>query len=819
MATKQKTYEDIGGYPSPLIPKAQKEENSYGIAYARAMLSDHERQNTITRRKWRERIKTLRAMAEGTQDPSEQIDSMFDGDDSLYVNIDFSVPLIIPKFVDVLVNRVVKTNYYIDVEAPSSSSQSLKSAYKQYLLGEIKAYQDGLLLANELNLTPPPAPMFATPTDVEIHTLTDFKLSSEIAAIDGLQKVLLKSDYKETDKRVLRDLVTINLAGTKIEYTADGNIHERYVDVENLIYSFSADPSFRKAQHAGEIIVMTIAELREQSGFNEEIMYDIAKKVAGKNNNPERFARDARSSSYGADFYDYDTFQVTVLDFQFLSSCELVQKKKETNQGTRLDLVSDTYEIDEKNIGKETLKKNTYKSKYGGIYVIGTNYIYDYGEKTSPLRKYSTFFETELDYTLYGANWYKQDNTSFVERIVPFARQMVNAHLKIQHLVMKSRPNGLVIDVGGLSEIDVDGNGSFASPMKLISIYDQTGNLLYNGLDDDGETQKAPPVKELANGINYTALQSLIAVWNYNLQNMYAVTGLNEVSDASTPNSEMLVGVQQQALESSNNATFEIFLSWKSIRVRSCEKIVLALQFLARKFPDKFAKFIGEANAAILGQIGGFLDEEFNLDVQLEPTDQEKAYLEQNIQSAVNQGLLMPHDGYFVRQARNYKTAQIVLGMKAEQSRQRLRAEKQEDIKLNGEVQKDIAQSAESAKQATIAAEMRKALTILKAEHFSKKELLLLEKSFDGKMKQMENESRERQAASIAQAQIDKLLTSEDRKDKRDIKGKEMESELIEQRKKDTGPKKFSEESEDEALEMATETANELANFTVGSVR
>ena len=789
-----KKFDTVGLYPSPLLPKETKSLNSYGIQYAKAMLQEYEKRDYVLRQKRRDRIQYLRAVAEGSQTPEEYIDLLFDPDNTLYVNLDFSVPPVIPKFVDILVNKVVKGDYYIDINAPSSNK--IREAYKRDKLADIVAYHESVQLAESMGVEAPSPPPFTTPNDLEIHMMTDFKLSSEIAAERGLQVVFDRSKYKEVEKRVTRDVVTVGLGATKTCYDVDGNIEVFYVDIENFLYSFSSDPDFRRAQHAGEMRVVTIAELRRESGFDEDTLFAIAKKWAGKNNNPDRISNTSISTGYSENLYAYDSFSVTVLDFQFLSSCDLVYEKKQTSQGYhRMDKRVDNYDqIIDPDAIKGEMKKTTYKAKFGGTWVIDTDYIYDYGEKTSPLRKWRTFFDTELDYTVYGTNWYKQDNKSLEERMVPYAKQMIAAHLKIQHLVMKSRPNGLAIDVSGLKDIDIDGTGEDASPMKIISVYDQTGNLLYNGLDDDGFTEKRPPIIELANGVPFQQLQSLVSVYNFNLQAIRDVVGLNEVTDASTPNSEMLVGVQQVAMESSNNATHEVFLAWESITVRTAEKVVLLLQEMIRKNAKAFESLIGEGSVAALKHMRTFEREEFGFAIELEPTQEQRMYLEQNIQKAIEQGLLGSTDAFIIRQARNFKVAQVILGMKEEQNRQRLRQEQQEDIMLNSETQQQIAVVSEQAKQQTYQMTLQGDLQKLQAEHMSKRDLLMLEYQLKFGEQGLKNDGSANVATIQATGKEQMEREKEDRKDQRDARGKEMESELIKQRETGGSPRKFTEQ-------------------------
>ena len=63
-------------------------------------------------------------------------------------------------------------------------------------------------------------------------------------------------------------------------------------------------------------------------------------------------------------------------------------------------------------------------------------------------------------------------------------------------------------------------------------------------------------------------MQSLIGNYNYYLQMIRDVTGLNEARDATTPDKHALVGIQKMAAANSNTATRHILQSMLFIQRR-----------------------------------------------------------------------------------------------------------------------------------------------------------------------------------------------------------------------------------------------------------
>jgi len=795
MADNKKNFTVVGSFPSPFYTKQEKASNEYGIQYAKALFAVFAGQDQQLLESKKQKIQYLRRLRMGLQHPNEFLDLAKDEDANTYANLDLSPPSVIPKFAEILINKILRQDYYIKLTASDSHSLKTKQLFKEEAINRIFIHDTLSRIAQEngLNAEPVPPP-FETPDDLEVHMMSDFKLSTEIAAEKGVDFILnSQHDYTEILRNVLNDLVTIDLACTKTEYASDGSVRVRWVDIENAVYSFSNEGDFRKIQHAGEFVVMTISELRKKAhDLTEAELQDIAKSVAGKNNNPDRYSPAVLYTQSEQPYYEYDSFQVTVLDFEFLSTCELVYEKKETKDGySRMLKRDENYELPKNSKYKRELKKRNYTAKFGGYFVLGTEYIFGYGERTSVLRKNNNIFDTEIDYTFYSTTWNKGKFYSFVQKIEPYAKQMANAHIKLQQMVAKARPNGVSIDIGGLKQIDLHGTGSQASPLELQSVYDQTGNFYWNGIDEDGETMNRPPIVELSNGMSVNAIRALIEVHNFNLQIIRDVSGLNEYTDASTPNSEALVGIQQAAQESSNNATYGIDIAWKNITKRTAMKVLLCLQESIRKNKGIYADVIGEASEDVLNIINRFPKQNFITDIELAPTRDERLMLEQAMTINMEKGLLMPEDMYIIRNAKNFKVAQVLLGIKAKRNMERMRANQQEDMQMKSQLDQQSAVVANKAKQETLSLEMQKEMTIINAKHLSQKALLSLTNQLE-MTRDKQKFTHEKEVATLSVEQKVELQTfMEDRRDERQRQGKSMDSEMIEQRKKNTQAKDF----------------------------
>ena len=89
-----------------------------------------------------------------------------------------------------------------------------------------------------------------------------------------------------------------------------------------------------------------------------------------------------------------------------------------------------------------------------------------------------------------------------------------------------------------------------------------TGSVVGRSFTQDGDQNPGKiPIQEIQNGSGSNKMQQLIGTYNYYLQMIRDVTGLNEATDASTPAERSLVGVQKLAAANSNTATRHIMQS------------------------------------------------------------------------------------------------------------------------------------------------------------------------------------------------------------------------------------------------------------------
>lgn len=708
MFNKQK--DKLNGYPSPLATNEEKATKEYGLEYFKTMYYEWHNNGDVYFRDRKMRYNRNRSYAEGNQDVGKYKDLLDVQGDSSYLNIDWSPVSIIPKFVDVIINGMVNQEYDVKAKSidPIAANERMQKKKEMYGNMLTKDFLEGLEDETGLPLTPKGF-VAESSEEVEMFMALNYKQNVEIALEKAIEYTLDVNDYDEVKRHMIRDLVVLGLCAAKTEMSKTEGVKIRHVDPVNLITSFSAKPDFKNIRHAGEIYSMTIADLKQQAGdeFSEEDYIKIASEYAGKNNNPSNYGTQAYYEN-GNETYDYDKFSVNILDAEFITSHSLKYEKKDNKYGGySVNKKPSNYKKPKKSKTKREDIGSTVKVIYKGKYIVGTEYVFNYGMMKDMPRPKSNLSETRLSYIIYQPNLYKMKSRSLVDRMIPFADQIQLAHLKIQHVLAKARPKGAAFEIGSLENVSKGDGGTF-TPMELQEIYDQTGNIYYRRIDDEGQMTGAMPIQELENGIGRD-FNTLIGVYNHNMQMIRDVTGVNEARDASKPSSEALVGVQKLSLLASNNATRDINDAYLNVTRRVSQSVTIRMQDLVnfKGLHKMYTNVIGDTSMHSIDMMKKLSIHEFGITLDVAPSEEEKQMMEQNIQVSLAQKELRLEDAIMIRSIKNIKMANQMLILRRTKYQKEQQAQAQQASEQNAMLQQQSAQQAAQLKQQEMQAEMQ----------------------------------------------------------------------------------------------------------------
>tara|TARA_R110000744_G_scaffold377616_1_gene492823 strand:- start:362 stop:2629 length:2268 start_codon:yes stop_codon:yes gene_type:complete len=733
------------GYPNPMASKEDKQKKEFGIQYFKKMYADWNGDNSSLLNLKSQRYDRTRRYSRGLQAINKYKNLINSSGDTSYLNLDWTVIPIIPKFVDVLVGSLTNQDYQVLCNAIDPVSTQKRKDDKMDMAVDIMVKDFAKTLSAASGI-----PMGAsdgapeTNEELELYMQLNYKQATEIALEEGIDLAFTINDWEEISRRLIRDLVDINISATKTFLDANG-IGIRYVDPKYLVTSHTTNPDFKDLLHVGEIRQITIQELKRIAGdqFTEDEYYDMARNFVSKNGNPKSL-----STSLIGSHFEVEKFTVDILDAEF-KSVDIMHYERKANKygGSTVNKKSKDYKPPKKSKYKRQQVKPQIETWYTGKWVIGTDYVFDYGLKENMLRPKNNLARTLGSYTVYSPDHSILDTKSMVERMIPFADQIQLIHLKMQQLIAKTRPKGMAIEVGSIEGVSKGEGGTF-TPLEVQDIYEQTGNLYYRLQDDSGDPMHARPIQELSGGAGQY-LQELMASYNYNLERIRDVSGINEVRDGSAPSNDALVGVQKLALLASNNATRGINHAYIHLMEGVANRTALALQDLV-KYKGAYSGYIsalGETNMKVVNITKDISPIEIGIKIQALPDEIETELLEQNIQQSLAQKELRLEDAIMIRNIKNIKLANQMLILRRKKYTEEQMQQAQQQAQINAESQQQASQIASEiamqAQQVKVDGEIQvKQLEFQLKEQFAQSEherqLAIIERQGDIKLEHIQ---------------------------------------------------------------------------------
>ena len=247
------------------------------------------------------------------------------------------------------------------------------------------------------------------------------------------------------------------------------------------------------------------------------------------------------------------------------------------------------------------------------------------------------------------------------------------------------------------------------------------------------------------------------------------------------------------AAANSNTATRHILQAGLFLTAEVAECLSLRISDILEYSPtaDAFLQAIGSHNIATLDEMKELHLYDFGIFIELQPDEEEKAILENNIQMALQQQSIELEDAIDLREIRNVKLANQMLKIRRQKKQERDRQLQLENIQAQTQANAQAAQQAaqvevqknQALTQNQLQVEQAKAqidADKMQQEVAHKKELMELEFQYNMQLKGIEVDGMK-----------DRERQKEDRKDERTKIQATQQSELIEQRKSGIGAKNF----------------------------
>jgi hypothetical protein len=779
-------------FPSQVASDLEKVTPEYGLKVAKAIEHEWFKRDSGTNRFYNNQntFHRRRLYARGEQSIQKYKDELSINGDLSYLNLDWQPVPIIPKFVDIVVNGISERTFDIKAFSQDPYGIEKRTAYMESVLRDMqtKELNNFALQAFGISLFENDQTQLPENTEeLELHMQLNYKESVEIAEEQAINTILESNRYELTKKRINYDLTVLGIGCAKTTFNKSEGIKVEYVDPADIIYSYTDSPYFDDVYYVGEIKTIPINEVKKQfPHLDNDALEDLTKQGI---QNTDFYHRTINETN------NVDKNSVQVLYFNYKTYANEVYKVKETGTGaSKIIIKDDTFNppVDIIDAKFEKVSRSI-EVLYEGALVLGTNTLLKWELAKNMMRPKSDSTKVRMNYSIVAPRMYKGRIESLVSRIIGFADMIQITHLKLQQVLSRMVPDGIYLDADGLAEIDL-GNGTNYNPQEALNMFFQTGSVIGRSFTSEGDLNPGKiPIQEIASGSGNNKITSLINTYNYYLQMIRDVTGLNEARDGSMPDKNALVGVQKLAAANSNTATRHILQGGLFITAEIAEALSLRISDILEYSPTKeaFIQQIGIHNVSTLDDISELHLHDFGIFIELTPDEEEKALLENNIQMAISQGTIDLEDAIDIREVKNLKLANQLLKLRRKKKLERDQLIQQQNMQAQAEANaqaQQVAAQLEVQKQQALTnsqiqleqAKSSLGTQRLKEEANLKKELMSYEFQINMALKQKE-----------AEIYKNKEGFKEDRKDNRTKIQASQQSQLIEQRQKNTGAKDF----------------------------
>jgi hypothetical protein len=717
---------DSFGFPSDMIPPSEKGREFF-LAHAKAFNKEFTLGGgKMLRRYALEDYEKNRLYAQGKQ-PIDQYKQMLTYKrnkgkvDISWRNLDWNILPILPTMVAVVKNKVLGQKKDILIRGIDQMSQNAERERRN----QIRAYVDNLKIVRRVQQefgaevdSPivPGAPIPANVQEIDLHMQMYPKDRYIMELYDQIERTMDLNNEKQIWDDVVGDLVEVGVAGTKCYIDIMGVIRVRRVIPERVFTNNCVNPDFSDMTRVCEFIQMSISELRAsvpRGTFSEADYAKMATQSSGTTYNIAGIDSHFKTNMC----YPYDHEKVLVMDTEFFSADDYAYVVEKSNRGNLnhskqknpywLDNVKWKDENGREKIGvtdeqyvkfnagrgqQKQIIRDSVKNLYGYKWVVGTEYIFDYGLKENMQRTANRLGDVKSNYNLYTFF------DSFMRRAEPLADQIQLNWLQHQHHVAQSKPSGLKINKRALTALSVGGKaGMELDELEVLRMYAESGNIVYKGEDAAGRPYQFDPIQEIKGGINEAAQVHLDFILQH-IDLLRTIFGLNQATDSSTPNPKLGKAIAEMLEQNTNTALGTVYHAYSKIyedTIKSVAMLVPDAEMIQTAAKDEG---LGESSGSFFRANYDTTFREMAIKIEDGPTNEIRTTLKKYIETAIANKEIRAEDGYLVENEPNIMRAYYMLAQKRRQKMEEDQKIMQQNYQMEQEKNINSAVAAEKAK-------------------------------------------------------------------------------------------------------------------------
>ena len=672
-------------------PPKKKSEIKYGQILAEKYLSTLKLDGGYYANR-NKKISENRDFARGQQSMKPFLDMLnIDGKES-FITLDWEPPKIAPKHFEVMIGRFMEYDERPTVKAVDSISKMLKKQRKD--AAEFRMYKQGLL--QELNgmagvpLDDPTAFVPSDKEDLDLHFELEDYDDIEILFAKMIGDTLKDNNYEVFKRSALTDIAEAGYAVAYVYKDSAGVKRYKLIDTQSFFSSYSEKDDFSDAKMMGHIEMLRIQDARlEFPEITEKEWYEIYSKSPSGVNQTIPWKEDftvCASRPYDDAAIEVMRFAVKTVDERYwVESTDKMNRVHLDPKTERPVYDNKKGQPSQKAVGQD---KNLITKKievvYEGVYLTGSKKMIKWAMQKNMIKPHYALHEVLSPYCVIMPNNRQMTNIAMADRIKADVRAMTLTRMKLQQLIAKLRPDGVMIDVAGLTGVNLGLGEADMTPLQLQQVYDQTGVLYFSSVNNDDDERQAPPITPMQNDSSVTKVQSMIQTYNFHLESLRATIGTNEFAEGSAPNPKLGKGIMQNSVAISNRATHFIYSAFQNLLEQIAKRFAVLEWFDI--VDGKRKQDYGVGPEDVVNRV-------FDLQITMGPTNDELLYIETQIEKAITAGIVTLDEVFRLRRVAkdNVLWAERLLARYEKQKKIEERQQHLENIQVQAKANEEVA--------------------------------------------------------------------------------------------------------------------------------
>lgn len=579
-----------------------------------------------------------------------------------FMTVDWSPVAIASKYREIAISLISQKLFDFQITAVDPLSKVEQDKYFQSLYIKMAMRKAAEAANSPLANSPALKRQQGEPEDEEeLEMEKQFGFKHNLAMKMELGCSYIHDTNNVSEQRLITsaNLFDFGFGGYKDWVDEQGIARYRAVNPENFVCSYCSKADFTDMQYAGEIIEPLVIDLAPY--FTKEQMKLIAKAGCGKYGNPTTYSINPLSNNY------FGNFKIHVWDAVFYSYNDTAYRN-EVNENGNLKVVKTDYQnlrpsMSAREVqyqGKQypefmsAKRKVIYKTKW----IIGTDFMYDWGLMENQKRNKDTWWDTVLPYRMYAWNFDHMNFTGITERLIPVIDDWHRTYYKLQDIKNKLIPYIMNLNMSALEAAGFAGKGGTKlKPDELLDL------ILQNFVAPFRETDLfAKNNTGKAAWFEQTGQLEIVLQYRTELQNIerlfMSITGLNDVTNGNTPDPRNLTPNIEAAVSSTNNCLYLVSRAEKQLFQRLTEGIIGDIQLAVQNGNiEGYTMALGSNAVQYFQLTQDVAFRKFGLFVTDAPTPAERQAFASELQIKDANGMIQPEDKIIIMECRNFKEA------------------------------------------------------------------------------------------------------------------------------------------------------------------